>query len=598
MVLILTDLMLRSSESGSSYSNIFKYIDLGFLMFFTLELCVRLYAYGTSFLFSFLNTFDALIVVISLILQIYWISDPSGLGAKPGFLSALRMVRLLRLFVVLNKVQNTRSAYKKTQILKAGPPVERVMQMLNELKDHAETDDMATDIEWIVSLIASDKLYSMDLHVAGKVDDEMRNYLKGMGIKKGESFMLPSSVIADADTTFDDYLDQQDNLFVREGGATELQLVNEVSRLPTSIPFLERIHSWHLDPFEFHKATHNAGLVVGGFKLLQEYGLIDKFRLSQNRLLIYLREIQDGYRKSNPYHNCIHALDVMLNTNYFIRCEAVANLMTPLDMLACLLAAAIHDHEHPGVNNNFLALTKHDLAITYNDQSILENHHVASAWALLLKDDYNFLQSLTREQYLELRDTVIQLVIGTDMKFHFDHVTKLKTKMGSDTFQPGCERADVKFLLTVLVHAADIANPAKRSEICFRWTELVMEEFFRQGDVEKALHLPVSPFYDRVTTSSAKCQMGFINVIVKPLYTEFCAFLGDAATSDCMDCLLANLQAWEENGDEILKCREPQSMTPAADGWEHHKKPPRLHSLFVKYRERGYSSGMLQVDPA
>eukprot|EP00965_Chrysotila_dentata_P006916 225833-Pleurochrysis_carterae.AAC.1 len=220
MVLILTDLMLRSSESGSSYSNIFKYIDLGFLMFFTLELCVRLYAYGTSFLFSFLNTFDALIVVISLILQIYWISDPSGLGAKPGFLSALRMVRLLRLFVVLNKVQNTRSAYKKTQILKAGPPVERVMQMLNELKDHAETDDMATDIEWIVSLIASDKLYSMDLHVAGKVDDEMRNYLKGMGIKKGESFMLPSSVIADADTTFDDYLDQQDNLFVREGGAT------------------------------------------------------------------------------------------------------------------------------------------------------------------------------------------------------------------------------------------------------------------------------------------------------------------------------------------------------------------------------------------
>ena len=33
--------------------------------------------------------------------------------------------------------------------------------------------------------------------------------------------------------------------------------------------------------------------------------------------------------------------------------------------------------------------------------------------------------------------------------------------------------------------------------------------------------MPISPFYDREKTSIAQCQMGFINVLVKPLYVEF-----------------------------------------------------------------------------
>lgn len=116
------------------------------------------------------------------------------------------------------------------------------------------------------------------------------------------------------------------------------------------------------------------------------------------------------------------------------------------------------------------------------------------------QDDYNFLRALSRDQYNELRDTVIQLVLGTDMKFHFEHYTKFKTKCASDTFVPGCERADVKFLLSVAVHTADIANPAKPRKTCLRWTELVMEEFFRQGDLELEMGLPISPFYDRHKT--------------------------------------------------------------------------------------------------
>jgi hypothetical protein len=52
-------------------------------------------------------------------------------------------------------------------------------------------------------------------------------------------------------------------------------------------------------------------------------------------------------------------------------------------LLACLLAAAAHDYGHPGVGNGFLITTSHPLALRYNDQSVLEHHHLAETFRLL-----------------------------------------------------------------------------------------------------------------------------------------------------------------------------------------------------------------------
>ena len=52
---------------------------------------------------------------------------------------------------------------------------------------------------------------------------------------------------------------------------------------------------------------------------------------------------------------------------------------------------------------------------------MLEAHHVASSWALLMRDEYNFVAALPREQLLSLRELVLQLVLATDMRHHFEH---------------------------------------------------------------------------------------------------------------------------------------------------------------------------------
>lgn len=39
-----------------------------------------------------------------------------------------------------------------------------------------------------------------------------------------------------------------------------------------------------------------------------------------------------------------------------------------------------------------------DLALTYNDLSPMENHHIAAAFRLLRSPDYNFLRRMPREK--------------------------------------------------------------------------------------------------------------------------------------------------------------------------------------------------------
>ena len=77
---------------------------------------------------------------------------------------------------------------------------------------------------------------------------------------------------------------------------------------------------------------------------------------------------------------------------------------------------------------------------------------------------------------------------------------------------------DKQILLNTLVHAADIGFAGRPWLLYHKWVGRVMEEYFRQGDIEKDRNIPVSMFYDRANTSIPSCQVGFIDVLVLPLF--------------------------------------------------------------------------------
>ena len=98
----------------------------------------------------------------------------------------------------------------------------------------------------------------------------------------------------------------------------------------------------------------------------------------------YLCACETTYRANNPYHNNSHAADVTQTAACLLRafCAAAGRPVPPLERFCVLLASAVHDLGHPGVNNDFLVRTRHRLAGLYNDRSVNEHFHCATAFDL------------------------------------------------------------------------------------------------------------------------------------------------------------------------------------------------------------------------
>jgi hypothetical protein len=58
-------------------------------------------------------------------------------------------------------------------------------------------------------------------------------------------------------------------------------------------------------------------------------------------------------------------------------------------MMSYIVAGACHDIGHPGYNNPYLIESSDDIAIKYNDISVLENFHVASTFEIIKGDRFN-----------------------------------------------------------------------------------------------------------------------------------------------------------------------------------------------------------------
>lgn len=68
-----------------------------------------------------------------------------------------------------------------------------------------------------------------------------------------------------------------------------------------------------------------------------------------------------------------------------------------LDEVAALIAATVHDVDHPGRTNSFLCNAGSELAVLYNDTAVLESHHTALAFQLTAKDNKcNIFKNLNR----------------------------------------------------------------------------------------------------------------------------------------------------------------------------------------------------------
>eukprot|EP00033_Pygsuia_biforma_P002474 GCRY01002744.1.p1 GENE.GCRY01002744.1~~GCRY01002744.1.p1 ORF type:complete len:1109 (+),score=227.57 GCRY01002744.1:218-3544(+) len=264
-----------------------------------------------------------------------------------------------------------------------------------------------------------------------------------------------------------------------------------------------------------------------------------KFDLSA--LALFIRQIEASYHV-NPYHTVMHAADVVLSTTSLIANSPFLAHAPKIDLFALLIAAAVHDVDHPGFNNGFLVKISHPLAILYNDTSVLENHHAAMAFQLFqLSPFFPCALSSQLEAFRHFRNRIISIVLATDMQQHFsilEELTDLRTARG---LQYSVDTAPI--LMRLLIKMADIGHTLKPWNTTQLWTSLINAEFFNQGDCERAYGLDVSPFMNREDANIPKSQLSFLNFVVKPQVELWCDFCGN---SGMLDTLGTNALHWQE----------------------------------------------------
>ncbi|GAB6028201.1 Calcium/calmodulin-dependent 3',5'-cyclic nucleotide phosphodiesterase 1C, variant 2 [Chamberlinius hualienensis] len=281
---------------------------------------------------------------------------------------------------------------------------------------------------------------------------------------------------------------------------------------PQVVTLLKNLDDWSFDVFAVNDVSVGQPVRYIGFDLLNRYGIIHKFKISSTILESFLCNIEQGYcRYKNPYHNNVHAADVTQTVHYMLCQLGLMNWLTDLEVFATLVAAIIHDYEHTGTTNNFHVMSGSDTALLYNDRAVLENHHCSAAFRLIKEDENNILSNLSREEFREFRNLVIDMVLATDMSYHFQQIKMMKNLLLSPD-----SNIDKSKALSLVLHCCDISHPSKNWNLHHRWTELLIEEFFRQGDKEKDLGIPYSPLCDRNNTLVAESQIGFIDFIVEP----------------------------------------------------------------------------------
>lgn len=311
----------------------------------------------------------------------------------------------------------------------------------------------------------------------------------------------------------------------------------------------------------------------------------------------FVSECESKY-KANPFHNFEHALDVAYSCARHMRLIQADRFLPDTSQYWLLVAAIGHDLGHLGVNNMYLIETSHELALKYNDRSPLENMHCATLFQDVLSNPQaNVFAGADKDLYKEMRKGIINAILHTDVTKHQEMMKELVLlyQMNSEAFDAEkdgdgvCTPAvvevlqnNLQFTLNAMLHVADVGNPMKPWEIARRLAYLCVDEFFAQGDQEKAAGIPVQMLNDRDKVNRPNSQIGFIEFVIAPMVEGMVRIF--PTLDGLADNLGSNIVHWFEVWvDEVKATGEVKTKTEA--------RVTKVHTRLQAVLRHDYHSG-------
>ncbi|XP_078142866.1 high affinity cAMP-specific and IBMX-insensitive 3',5'-cyclic phosphodiesterase 8B isoform X5 [Centroberyx gerrardi] len=452
-------------------------------------------------------------------------------------------------------LQNRRySSVARIHSMTIEAPITKVINIINAAQESSPVT-VAEALDRVLEILRTTELYSPQL--ASKEDDPHTNDLVG-GLMSDGLRRLSGNEYVFSKSTF-------------QRTHNQLAIPVTLNDVPPSIAeMLDDEERWEFNILELEAATHKRPLTYLGLKIFTGFGVCEFLSCSEATLRSWLQVIEGSYHASNSYHNSTHAADVLHATAYFLRKERVKSSLDQLDEVAALIAATVHDVDHPGRTNSFLCNAGSELAILYNDTAVLESHHAALAFQLTVRDSKsNIFKNIDRNQFRTLRQAIIDMVLATEMTRHFEHVNKFVNSINKPMAaieDSDCEgQANIRnspenrlLIKRMMIKCADVANPCRPLELCIEWAGRISEEYFAQTDEEKRQGLPVvMPVFDRNTCSVPKSQISFIDYFITDMFDAWDAF---ASLPGLMEHLSENYKYWK-NLDE-MKCKSLRPPPP------------------------------------
>ncbi|KAL3837319.1 hypothetical protein ACJMK2_022685 [Sinanodonta woodiana] len=262
-------------------------------------------------------------------------------------------------------------------------------------------------------------------------------------------------------------------------------------------------------------------------------------------LVRWMLTVRKNYRNV-AYHNWRHAFNVCQVIYATMKNCKTQRLLNDREILALIVACLCHDLDHRGTNNAFQHKTSSALAQLYGTKATLENHHFNHALMILNSEGHNIFINFSSEEYSELISLLKHAILATDLSLHL----QIRQKFFAMTEQGDSidwDDRDIKEIFrSILMTTCDIAAITKPWEVSRRVADLVMTEFFDQGDKEREeLKIQPQAHMDREKQDELpKLQLGWIDGICLPLYKHL--VLLDPSFKPMLDGILENRALWEE----------------------------------------------------
>ncbi|KAJ0183100.1 hypothetical protein K1T71_001076 [Dendrolimus kikuchii] len=246
--------------------------------------------------------------------------------------------------------------------------------------------------------------------------------------------------------------------------------------------------------------------------------------------------------RNNPYHNAEHAF-CFTHTMYLILVNN-SGYFDFVETAALMLAGLCHDLDHPGFNNNFLTLIKHPLSLMYKS-SLLEYHHYYLAKKII--EDKNILAKLPTVDQERILKEVKYNILCTDLAVYFQVRAQLTPLLADHTFD-WTENAHRRMLKGILMTTSDLSGVCKPFGVSKAVAESVYEEFYNQGDRERAMgYSPLSMMDRRRSINQPAEQIQFLSVVVLPCLLLLQNIFPN--TSPLTDNCRKTQEAWREEID-------------------------------------------------